>query len=183
MQAWDEDDDQLTAKVKGTEGIVWQNTPLGEVKPLIRHISLLIVKVSLRYDQTKENNCLSMLNSLLGTLIKYARLNRFSPKTASPAFERPEVQKIMGDKALRDDLSVLAIRSNYCNVLFNLYRYEEAITLLKKLVVILEGHVYPTIAELKKKPAGIAQNGSVNFRQQVHQLVCNYYLLGTVKLT
>lgn len=70
MQAWDEDDDQLTAKVKGTEGIVWQSTPLGEVKPLIRHISLLIVKVSLRFEQTKEINCLNMLNSLLGSLIK-----------------------------------------------------------------------------------------------------------------
>lgn len=70
MQAWDEDDDQLSTKVKNTESIVWQSTPLGEVKSLIRHINLLIVKVCVRFGQTKEKKCLHMLNSLLGTLIK-----------------------------------------------------------------------------------------------------------------
>jgi hypothetical protein len=93
------------------------------------------------------------------------------------------VQDIIGDKALKDDLSVMAVRSNYCNVLFNLYRYEEAIALLKKLVVILEGLVYPTIAELKKKSGSLAQKGPATFKQQVHQLVCNYYLLGSLPFT
>ena len=86
------------------------------------------------------------------------------------------------DKSLRDDPTCLAIRSNYCNVLFNLYRYDEAVTHLKKLVVILEGQVYPTIVELKKTQASQPQSANNNFRQQVHQLVCNYYLLGKVCL-
>lgn len=70
MQAWEEDDDELSTKVKKTEAIVWQATPLGEVKSLLRQITLLIAKVCQRFQETKESRCLSMMNSLLGTIMK-----------------------------------------------------------------------------------------------------------------
>lgn len=108
-------------------------------------------------------------------------MTRLSPKTAVPAFDRTEVQAIFSDKSLRDEPTVMAIRSNYCNVLFNLYRYEEAITELKKLVLVLEGIVYPTIVEMKKSQRNHPRQATANFRQQVHMLVCNYYLLGSLR--
>lgn len=70
MQAWDDDDDQISTKVKQTENIVWQSTPLGELKPLVRYINDLILKVCKRFADSKDKSCFIMLNSLLGTLIK-----------------------------------------------------------------------------------------------------------------
>lgn len=101
-----------------------------------------------------------------------------------PSFASKEVQEIMNNKALKEDYRVLAIRTNYCNCLFNCYKYDDAITALKKLVVILEGQVnttyqvYPQIVETKKTNSSMTPTEKAQFHQRVHQLVCNYYLLG-----
>lgn len=69
---------------------------------------------------------------------------RFSPKKAMNTFCHQHVQDIMNNKALREDIRVIAIKTNYCNCLFNCYKYDDAIIALKKLVVILEGQVIST---------------------------------------
>lgn len=58
-----------------------------------------------------------------------------------PAFESEHLQEILKDKTIQDDAWVIAMKSNYCNCLFNLYRYQEAVAWLKKLVVTLENQV------------------------------------------
>ena len=77
----------------------------------------------------------------------------------------------MGKKHLRKDPFILNIRSNYCNVLFNKYMYDEAAVELRNLVGTLEGQVYPMLREPEKH-----DSESVDLR--INQLVANYYLLG-----
>ena len=69
------------------------------------------------------------------------------------------------------------MRTNYCNCLFNAYRYADCVLELRRLVVTLEGQLYNRLASRnnespKEKMADDA------LKHKVHQLSCNYYLLG-----
>lgn len=70
MQEKESDEDKLAANIQQVQGISWQKTPLGEVKPKLRKIEQLVSKVCERYNQSKDGEFLAMLNSLLGSLLR-----------------------------------------------------------------------------------------------------------------
>lgn len=70
MQAWDLDEEKLLTHVKQAQTISWQKTPLGEVKPKLRNIEILVSKVCERFNQSNNAEYLGMLNSLLGSLLR-----------------------------------------------------------------------------------------------------------------